>query len=248
VSTGIAESAIQSVDMMHSSRSIGEHFVSIKQLLNRFSQMFILDSTYSTVSVLGIYPFGFSNISMNSTTGALTGSGFGCDIGSLLAPMYAFQRGSARIGLSINNNAGPIMATLMPGYYHAHGQLTRNYFLPSMYPGQYTIGPIPPSTVGAVPATIASAYSTAIADDGPAICYAQIPYQSRFPISLIPCSDGNVNTTNVYQNDFFPTQTVVFSGANSEITAANSAIFRNFGDDYQLSFFVCCPPLLTAYA
>lgn len=246
VNTGIAESTIQHVDMMHSSRSIGEHFVSVKQLLNRFSQLLCVDGGFSTPGSIGIYPFGFSSVSMNTSTGALSSIGLACDIGSLIAPMYAFQRGSARVAVTVNNSSAPTMATLMPGSYHAHGQLTKNYFLPSYYNGAFGLGPIAPANFVSGAALIAPAYSTAIADDGPSICYAQVPYQSRFPISLIPISDGNVNTTNVYQNDFYPTQTVVFGGG-ANFTMSNTSIFRNFGDDYQLSFFVCCPPLLTSY-
>jgi hypothetical protein len=246
VSTGIAESAIQHVDMMHSSLSIGEHFVSIKQLLNRFSQLFSFDG-FTTQASLGVYPFGYSSVSMNTSTGALSSIGFGGDIASLLVPMYAFQRGSARVALSVSNNTSSIMATLMPGSYHAHGQLTKNYFSPSMYPGGVGMGPVAPGNFVTGAALLAPAYSTAIADDGPSICYAQVPYQSRFPISLIPVSDGNVNTTNVYQNDFFPTQTVAFTIGTEAVSVSTSSLFRNFGDDFQLSFFVCAPPLLTAY-
>jgi len=241
VNTGIAESAIKNLNLKHASSCVGECFTSIKQLLNRFGQVVpYTGGGFPTTTAFQWYPWMYSAGSINGA-GALTSGSWGGDIVNLLAPMYLFQRGSQRLCITTENQSHLYTANVLNAYTNSvqswTGQIKAGFF--------FQLGP----NIGLSAANWLPAYGYANGtpmipnDIGPGISYVQLPYMSRYPVSLIPVIDGLSNVTPV-SNGTFPWSTLYCTGsAFGQTTVLN----RSFGDDFQLSFFVCCPPLLNSY-
>jgi hypothetical protein len=238
---GIADSKIESPDTSYSAASVGEHFTSIKQFLNRFSQIINFSGSAfpGAVTNFTLYPWYAGSTSISTSTGALTSGPLGGDAFSIFSPMYLYRRGSVRLCVSCDKimhiNAGNvasgtdistwtspvIVQNLVPGLAHS---FTAANTAPSA--GHQPLCGIAPNELG------------------PGFSYIHCPYYSRYPVSLIPNFDGNLNLTPVQYT--MPWTTAVFAAPSSfDVT---TLVFRSFGDDFQLSFFIAAPPILTAYS
>jgi len=244
VSDGIGGSYIPTVGGNKAARSIGENFSSVKQLLNRTTQIQPRVSNVTPWTSLTIFPWFITALTIDQTSGALLGEDFSADAFSFIAPCYLYYRG--RSDILLNNAAGNAMSSFLSPMYNRVSSmvnfLVRNVAATSTNPLSTNkvvvdyANPDKQPLQSFVP-NAGGVTSTAV--------YHQVPFQSRFPISFTDVWQGN--TPSYFANDrTLSCNTVTFTGSNS--SALNPIICRSFGDDFQLIYFLSCPPLFTSYA
>jgi len=237
VDAGIAESKEQGCNTMYSELSIGEHFTSIKQLLNRNS---VLQSTTAQTfpsQGVALYPWFVSGVTNTAVTGAAKSGGFIGDPFSVFAPMYNYFRGKARVGLVTSSNA----KIMMSNYPFLMSDSSSTSFLSTtttLYGGNLTYA-------------ISGSYLngpafTPIPSEENNIPYLQLPYYAQFPVSYVDVWQGD--TTNFFTADeTVPVSTALFVNQSTAL-GTTTTLQRSFCDDFQLTFFIGCPALLTSVA
>lgn len=228
---GIAGEKIFPHETLYAQESMGEIPVSVKQFLNRNSQLqFRSFDDYGNTVI--IYPW-FNSLPY-LLTGGVQGQNVGGDISMLIAPLYAFFRGSVKLTLSPKAESGSsyqiprnVFYTLVPydplvaiapfgGGYALGGQGTSNWVSGSSLTGLQGVavhqGDVPISSV-------------------------HIPYMSKNKCSL---NLFQTNSVVIQADKANPRVRVnVFSLGNF----TNAAWFRSYGEDFQYSYFVGCPPV-----
>lgn len=232
VSEGIGGESSSFLTTDNSSMCIGEHFTSIKQLLNRASKLkfrFVLAGNDSYT----IYPYNASTITLDALGILATTDTFG-DMFSYMAPMYMWFRGGARLTVQ---GTGVTAANLAPGALAS---------VSSVFPGRVNID----TTAQLGASSIAQhlyypGMSVVPCDSDVGTISYQIPYYCTTPISPVRCWNGTEISTKFHQHDI----------PSSNITLTNYNLFedpfvlqRSFLDDFQLSFFLNAPPLLVFYS
>lgn len=228
------------------STSTGESCHSIKQLLMRNNP--ILQTTAIT-SANGLLIWPWLAAALTFAGGALSGPNAGGDLYSFLSPMYAYFRGQVRIkavstASGITNSYKPIVATVNPKFF------------------DNTVGPIRTSAIWTGPGTQVS--NTAWVQTVPStnlsgslghsltetegVAYYQVPYyaQTRFSAVLrqtaasdkIPNDLGNAITSQPHS---------VLAVASLDLFANYYHLERSFPEDFQLGYFIGCPPLYISF-
>jgi len=231
---GIGGSPPHALNLHYASESIGESFSSIKQLLNRFTQ--VLWTTRPAAStnntMINIWPY-FSGVAwQHAATGATTVSVNGGDAYGWMSNMYAFYRGGAKImvrteqlaaggyQISVCQRTFPLNATTAPilaGINTYTGSWSGTY--------QNVAGP----------GLVGFNYM----EQGSGLVGSAIPYQAK-----TRCSNTlNISATNVIPTD--PTQSVNGVQVGGYGALAEYIVYRSFGDDFQFAYFVGAPPVLT---
>lgn len=245
----IGDVAPRSMDTFASCLSMGELFCSVKQLLNRYTP--ILMTTWpSNTTGLSIWPWFIGAMYMNSTTGVLTPALVGGDTLCIIAPMYAMYRGSMKImhkGSSIDFASGGITTgrsiSVAAGISPA---------LPLMNPG--ALPPVGAPLVNLSPdvAVGTSYYSTnstvatgvVVSDSGNGVHAFSVPYYCMTKSSLAVVQ---TNSNLVPSDITTPTTMLTIFGKGSNGSNVDSCIYRAAGDDFQLSYFIGCPPITYSY-
>lgn len=233
---GASSTRVESV--VQAERCVGEKISSLRQLIRRYNQIFF--RTMPAADGFFYWPFHFSSAWQNATTGAIEGNVAGGDLLSLIAPMYAFYRGSMRVTVQTNRaetSNATIYANVNGGSYSQvatqlspitnvrNGTITAYDYAASPAAGSYTN-----ITAGALVA------------DGLGIVPFTVPYYSMTPMALV----GNV------KSDTFPESSnanlISQSRTILQVTGATSftgsSLYRSAGEDFNLSYFVGCRPYL----
>ncbi len=199
---------------------MGEHISSVKQLLNRNS---FCGSTYTGTSVR-ITPW-FHGASTTSG-GSVTSTAPGGDVMSILGLMYTFFRGGVRVMLALTGSQGG--AQLQEGTTSS--------------PWVGAGGSNNPTNTWATPGSVnQGCYSFFSADSVNNIHCFLIPYYNGVRCSLL---DFTVASTAAGIDPSVP-----LIGLNYvSNTSVATALIRSAGEDWQLSYFIGCPPLLTSLA
>jgi len=230
VHAGIANSAIKKCSTLNSELSVGEHFLSIKQLLNRNSlQQPLVTQTYPNQGV-NLYPWFASGITNVPVTGALQFTPFSADIFSFLGPMFQYFRGKPRI-LFASETQGNIYASntsdiFRVGTSTTYLTTTNNFGLNSV---------IAPGLVS----TRLPTQTPIAAGTNAGLNYIHVPYYCKFPVSFVQVWSGN--NINFFADETQPLSSVTISTAGA--IGATAVFHRSFCDDFQLSFFIGCPGL-----
>jgi len=237
VRSGIAGEKVFQHDTKHSQESTGELALSIKQFLNRNSQLNFRSFVDYGSSVL-ISPW-FNTIPYIVTVAGLTSQNIGGDISMYMAPLYAFYRGSVRLTLS------PKCETTS-GY-----QIPRNVFYALVPDNGAASVPFTSGLTGlGSPAAVNwTAASTPIGLQGIAIHQGDIPISTvHVPyIAKNKCSLNTFLTTNANVVDDKSNPRVrVNVYSNNNFT--NTSWFRSYGEDFQYTYFIGCPPILISVA
>jgi hypothetical protein len=235
ISSGIAESAIKSASTMYSQKSIGEHFCSVKQLLNRNSQLQPSVSLTYASTLIAAYPWLCSGVSNNNTTGVLTRYTFYPDAFSIIAPMYNYFRGGARWQV-ISDAPSNLSMMNIPGFCKDNATDF------STTAAQVALGlNVAPTFTGSPNKTIVPFQTPVPTGSHIGSAFLQVPYYNKFPVSFVQTMNGG--TTNYMTADeTVPDSSAIFT---SPVNFGTTTILeRSFADDFQLSFFIGCPPLL----
>jgi len=217
-------------------QSVGEAFVSLKQLLNRSTQLFqaVKDATPGG---LQIYPWYSSAVSQ--TAAGLVEPYCGGDAYNWIAPLYLFYRGNARVAVTSFQTTG--VATDVD-YLPSNSLITGGW-----YCGDYSSYPVGPNAVFQINRNTAQSYVTTIptgasgfvvASAGTGVTSWQVPYSSRYKNSLL-CT---VKSLNVVAVENSRAQGCLVLDSKGGFT--NYVIHRSFDDNFHLSFFLSCPPVL----
>lgn len=221
------------LDFSHSSLAYGEHFTSVKQLLNRFSNLFTSATLAGSSPAIYIYPWSIG-VGTVLSTGYAT-NGFVGDAMSYFAPCYLFRRGSVRLGLQLVGGSGllkPGLTTMIAGY--ANVVSTTTVITNTTLSPVTTAGTNYPGTYGNKPGPCGI-----ILNDGTVNSdYYHIPYYCNTRASL---NVKNSVDNYIVQGISAPTSLLGCSNIYSNVTGA--IVNRSCGDDFQLSYFIGCPPI-----
>jgi hypothetical protein len=243
VQDGIGGSTIPNYHLDKAARSIGESFTSIKQLLNRVTQSQPRVANATPWGSLQVFPWFVNGLTMDQTTGALLGEEFAADAFSFFAPMFLYYRG--RADLFIGQQTNQVWQSSITPMYNRISSMV-NWLVRST--GTASTNPLglnklvvdyanpdkqPMNTFVPNMNGVSSSY-----------VYHQVPYQARFPISFVDVWAGN--TPSYFANDRTISCNIASFNQNASSTAQPN-ICRSFGDDFQLCYFLSCPPLFTSY-
>lgn len=226
---------------VHCLHSMGELFTSVKQLLNRQSTLFY--SAWSSGAGISIWPWFVPVISLANPSGVINVYPVGGDMYSIIAPMYAFYRGSMRIGLK-NPSASTTnqVASISPSY-------TTNHASVAMIGGPLWDPSANASTTWA-PGGVGQAGVTnqglAVTDAGVGGAIYRVPYYCQTKTSMLLCQP--LPTATVPTEISQPTTILTAQALNSTFgNGLGGSLTRSCADDFQFSYFIGAPPLLNTY-
>jgi len=169
-------------------------------------------------------------------TGILTYEKFAADAFSFLAPMYNFYRGSARLMLTGTN--GRISSGMDPCYFKNNS--SASYVEDCS--GISSFGSPDPVFAGVSSARNPVNSIIPTSDVISTVAFQQGTYQNSFPVSFTNVWQGSgpFDFPNLETN---PATAVAFLSADGNQFGPNTTLYRSFTDEFQLSFFIACPPL-----
>jgi len=219
ISNVIGDAFVPPISTRHAELTHGEMFRSIKQILMQYHNV-VNNATVPNTPT--IYPWFVSTVGMDST-GNLHGT-CGGDPFSALACMYGFFRGSMRV-------ATPVTSTF--SYAALQDSSFYSGTTKAIDTGTYTeIAYQTPNVTGA----ISNSIPLYVDDSSQNYRSYNVPFMSVNKVSFLrPNYTGNQADTILYDS---PHARLLV-----DLTAA-PMIHRATGDDFQLSYFICCPPLL----
>ncbi len=215
------------------SSSMGESITSIKQLLLRLGYPAASPGwgSSSAGQLMAISPYPIGVVFQDSATGSSTSGVFGGDAFSIFSSMYAFSRGSVNIG--INTTATIVAANL--------ASLGTHYLTASSDSTGYT-------SMGAYAWHQVANYARVG-------CRAVMPINAENQVSMVRVpmyyhrkAWTNIpNTSNVVatSGNAAPINMVGFL-PTAGLTGNTWNIARSVADDFQLSYFIGCPPILSS--
>jgi len=242
VNSGIAESARKTDDLEIPSTCIGEHFTSLKQFLNRFSQVYLASSLPSTSnSSVIVWPWLNGVVSLNHTTGALVNPNAGGDAYNWICNAYAFYRGGARISISQTNTQAPQPIDMSLFNYARSDAVIDAGLNTRGTHSTYDWATSSPANVDGAMSVFSGITET---EYGDGTAYCRVPYYCKTPCSIMV----RQTVSNVYPSTEVsqPQSRVNFYSESAGFS--DYAIFRSFTDDFQLSFFIGMPPYLTGWS
>jgi len=235
--------------MKEMEQSIGEAFMSVKQLLNRYNQWYRNDTGTAAGSSLLFYPW-YSAVSVQNSTGHKDPP-VGGDIFTYLAPCYLFYRGNARIAVTTFQSPDGTVNGALP----ANSLVTGTYWNePWMVNGATAItAPWETDAINinalydfvANPSYAGRGYTVATSGTG---CTAwEVPYSSTHKTSVVLSMHPGVTR---YVDTTDPSQAIggleLSSTCGFNHGSQNYVAYRAFDDNFHLSYFLGCPPINTA--
>jgi hypothetical protein len=215
--------------------TFGERITSLKQILNRAQLLANTTAAYGAGSSnQKIWPWFNTVLSMNSSTGVLQGLGFaGGDAYAFIRPMFAYYRGSVRI--QNWNNGGDLWSVVNtePASLGA-APFTLNPANPPIFTTSFN-GWVPTATQGTIGSNGVYSNGTNVSSS------YKIPYYCPTKMSLCLTSQ-----TLVVPNEASQPTTFYYTGGYSNSTAGLN--LRSFADDFQLTFFLGCPPFFISWS
>jgi hypothetical protein len=227
----------ESLTTAHSSKCVGEHFTSVKQLLSRYNPVRYQNiNQSSTSSQLVIWPWFAGAISTQAA--GYTGGQCGGDIYSFVAPMYFGYRGAVRV------NVCPVNTLNVNASANMYAQIA---------PSNVTLGtslPINCSTVASPTAPYTSASVTwpvvvsnplsgvAVTDSVVGNSSFIVPYYAKTRFSVVKTQ---TQVADAVPNDFSQPEACLNIGVPTQFSGV--VLNRSFADEFQLSYFIGCPPL-----
>lgn len=240
VEAGIAETRKVQANTEPSELCIGESFQSLKQILNRSTQLFWTPATNPMVSnnEMALSPLYIPASTINTSSGALVACPLIGDAYSMIAPMYMYSRGSTKFTVVNNEPDQHINLYVAPGVFSREAYITSPFYFGKNFNGDAA----PNNTIQVKSRWFQ--FTTPIPNDaGTGISTITIPFYNRFPVKRNLVTDGLI----VGQAGRFDTPTATLGMAATGNFSATTMILRGMGDDFQLSFFLCAPPLFVSY-
>jgi len=233
----------------HAAECVGEMFTSVKQLLNRHVPVYF--NSYGgagTIAALQLlwWPFHRSVV-YNSTTG-LKGPILSQDALSVFGTMYAFWRGGARVQVTPWFNADQIKSTVniqimndlqTPGTdscVNFRSAAVVDFATPVVFSQPWITHT--KANASAQPKILVASGGVVQTQELTGTHCAAVPYYNRLRMSL----GINQTSTEVIPNDISQPHSTLACTTYRAFSGAN--LSRSFNDDFQLMYFVGCPPVV----
>jgi len=234
----IGNVTVPKVNLKYALQSFGESFSSVKQLLNRNTTM-LYSSTTISGSAVEIFPYAAGLMSMNAVTGVLQGPIFGGDVFSAMLGMYAFYRGGVRLVVTPGTDAIVVGST----------RIYSNNNIPVLLNSSNTPYNQGPSTWIGAPntTTVKTMFSGVVqTDNNMGLHSFDIPYYCPAKVSLALYQPYDTSYGGVGYEGSQPAAGLILDAVAGDFT--NSGFSRSFKDDFVFSYFLGCPPLMTAFS
>lgn len=232
--TGAADRYNSSSDLTYASRSIGESFTSVRQLLLRLSPILVTTNNVITgPDNARLWPYFIPTYILDAgglpSTSRMWGDAYG-----FIAPMYAIYRGSMRIKVygSFQNQPTAIITASICADDDVDSGI--NVFTAT--------GPsfVTAFNVGTKTTPTSCGLGITTTDNNVSAPVFKIPYYCKYKFSWITLDAANP--------DLIPTQGWhPVSVLNLSVSSTSINFARSIDDDFQLSYFIGCPPLLVSY-
>lgn len=245
VDSTIGAGSVPDMDIGPSTRCVGEFISSVKQLICRQSTgYFFLNTAYR-----GILVNPHDIVSATVDSGAIvptasttyTGILWG-DMLSYIAPMYMYYKGSMIVDNFTPTTRGtygtlvidpPVSYPFVSAGPYDNAQSSNN--------GTTTFAYGPKISTANTLMSVANSSSLNRIDN----CLQSfvVPYYNSTRCAYVVNRKATVAPTS--SGDYFRSKCALQISYHDTTSGANNRIARRCGDDYQLSQFLCCPPLLT---
>lgn len=235
IEEGVGAEPVKMLTTQYAQHANGEMILSLKQFLNRYTQLNCKSLPSNSNAGIQYYPWSQAVLFMNSTTGVLSGSQCGGDAFNRFASMYAFYRGGVRTMLKTSGTTTITATNLMVDPY------LNPTDVPILQGNTVNMGS---STVmdWTTSTSAGSLCGYVVSQAGLGVVAVTNPYYCRTKTSL---SLRSTTIDRVPPSRTTPIGSTVFIADGSGLTSY--AIYRSFPDDFQLSFFVGCPPVFQSY-
>jgi hypothetical protein len=220
--------------------STGECFLGLKQLLARYSQVQQRVNSGGSDNVL-IWPW-FTNINALDGGGNLVAGDAGSDIYAYVSQCYAFYRGGVRLGLIPSSSSSTSTFNNVVLANIVNPNIALGSVVPIYYNG-VDLGAVGTGQVNwSSSFTNMGAWGFVVADSGNGFTSSHLPYYCQTKCSPVI---NIANNGTIPSDDTIPLNQL-YAGSSGNF--ASIAVFRSFTDDFQLSYFLGCPPLIYAYS
>lgn len=226
---GNSEVTYETVD--HAQRTFGEMFTSVRQLLLRNNILY--RKSITNANNYSIWPWFVSAPYVASN--ALQSPNLGGDNYNMIAPMYAFFRGS--MDVTCEGLVWTTLCTLAAGAAQSKlylvGESTTRFVTSFLGNNSIAVDWTLKDTTNIQTMPINSAHYNARFSTN------RVPYYS--PTKCSPVVVQTAKTNNTYWPNYFPSNFMSFDVFTSTWSGRCG---RNIADDFQFTYFVGCPPLL----
>lgn len=233
-------------DIGPSTRCTGEMIASVKQLIMRQSTGYLFYSTARRSLLINPHDI----VSASVLTGAIAPTAVAANAGilwgdmlSYIAPMYMYYKGSMIVDVYSCNTSGAFGTLVLdpPATFPFVSSSIAPYDNASVCNnGSNVIAYGPKASTDSTLMSVGNASAPNRFD-----AYMQsfvVPYYNNTRCAYV----ANRRTTTVPTDaDTFRSKCALQLTYYNNVSASNGRVSRRCGDDYQLSQFVCCPPLLT---
>jgi len=223
--------SVPSENTHYAETSIGEKFLSIKQLLNRPSRFFRRVSGNETNFVM--WPWFRTVTTINTSSGGLVTPNTGGDLFCRLSQMYMYLHGGAKLVISTDG--------VKPIYIRNIVDQTPTLAQPLTYYGTSTDYVSPGISTNFDTAANSFNNSIVIQEANAHQVVLELPYYANMNCTLMLNSNGQVDTIPTDISN--PQSQIQYIQSDATVTA----FFRSFPDEFQLSFFIGAPPVLISY-
>lgn len=210
---------------LEASMCIGEKFLSIRQLLARFSIAYCNGAPNASGGIWWPWNIGALYQTGAGVMTSISGP-FGGDMLNLLAPMYFYYKGGIRVGLKTNVSSS--MQFSNPADITPGGSVLRTPVATLTNAGATAWYGNNTSYFGSV--------SSVHTDADVGLLVAELPYYARTPFSKVERPLGG----NVVPNTFsIPVSALAYTVNGTALSSVT--YLRAVAEDFQLSYFLCSP-------
>jgi hypothetical protein len=245
VAEGVGSEPLKGLTTQYTEHQIGETVTSIKQFLNRYSRLQLKNEPMLGNGAMIYWPWSQSVLYMNSSTGVLSGATVGGDVYNLFASLYAFYRGGSRTMIQHAaqdstglGNFGVMSITNIPldPLDQAGGPVT----YPIIAAGSAVVGGI--TGIDWTSSSSSTGLQGFVLNQGGiGTLSAMLPYYCRTKCSL------NLRQTTQDRVPIERSQPMGGLHFNGPGALQFYGLYRSFPDDFQLHYFVGCPPTFSSY-
>jgi len=239
---------VKPYSVMHCEQSIGESFTSIKQVLSRYSQVKYGGAALAVLTSGNgwcVWPYWTNLTYTNASTGAQVNNAIGGDFYCLVAPLYAFYRGSMKIRFGHSSSLNDVYTDPRP---IADETATVAFGSVPVVNGVWGTGNNW-SVSGAYRNLSLGFVSSLDSIDYPSV---SVPYMSRYHCSLVsPQVATSNNSVNPVPRSSSKSAVEPSQSLNSMIVpqiTVPTRMHRAAGDDFQFSYFIGTVPKIFTVA
>ncbi len=244
VVSGVGGESAGGLTTLYGQAVCGEAVCSLKQFLARSCYVDIPTSlpTSANNASVEVWPWFSGMLNMDSVAGTLLAGGPGADPYSLISPMFAFYRGGVNLTFTtciadtgnVTRNS-PVVATLLN---RDHANSTGKN---PIVAGKQGLGYQAVTDPTSATTCTAGLNGYAISNAGVGMLTVRVPYYCRTKCSL---ARQQSSTTYIPADE---SQPYVSANFTADGAFNKYALFRSFPDDFQLTYFIGCPPLFDSY-